>query len=279
MVAFIDILGFSERALGLEKESDLRRLDADVAMVQVEFEHRPVHKSPNNVHTSLRKEVLAFSDCILVSIAGESPQAHLQGTFDLWLSELWFIAIAQWNCVCKRIFLRGGVDLGLWYRSGSRLISPAMVEAYRLEHNVHVPVIAITDNLYEFFEKSEDRFCYADTNEPLSIFREHVDPETKKKYKFLDYLSVAISAIDWMKDDNTLQEYKNTPIDMRSLVVTEGWTANVNEALRHHRRLILDAYNNAVNENIRAKYKWLAEYQNDVIEGYGDLFRECSVSL
>jgi hypothetical protein len=53
----------------------------------------------------------------------------------------------------------------------------------------------------------------------------------------------------------------------------------VREALRHHRQLILDTYNNAVNENIRAKYEWSAEYQNDAIEDYVDSFRECSVSL
>src|SRR5258705_7170100 len=139
LFAFIALLGFSNRVEAITTEEQLRVSDDDVVYVQNEFEHKSSDKFIQEEHKIVGKSVLAFSDCLVISVPLRSQMADFQGTFDLLMSELNSYAWALGTCVLRGIFLRGGVDLGFWYRRKDTLISPAMVLAYRLEHTALVP--------------------------------------------------------------------------------------------------------------------------------------------
>src|SRR4029077_6899322 len=125
-------------------EEELRALDDAVAFVQAEFGHKTRDESTRDANKVMHKTALAFSDCLVISVPVSSPLADHQGSFDLLMDELNSFGLAQGACVLRGTFLRGGVDLGLWYGRQDSLISPAMIHAYRLEHDACVPMIAIT---------------------------------------------------------------------------------------------------------------------------------------
>ena len=79
-------------------------LDDDVALVQSEFEHKPTDKLTQESKRSIDKTVLAFSDCLVISVPVQSPLAKLQGDFDVIMSELTSFAWAQGACVLHGIF-------------------------------------------------------------------------------------------------------------------------------------------------------------------------------
>lgn len=279
LVAFIDILGFSNRALSVETVSELKKLETDIRYIQSEFEFEP-QGSRAQVHSELNKEVLAFSDCVVVSLSVDSPIARLQGVFDTWLGELNLFAYSQWTCVHRNTFLRGGVAHGWWYYNENRLVSSAMVKSYQLEKRVNAPIIALTDDLYKLLSESKARSCYSKSADPIDyLFRRYVNPETKEQFWFLDYISICVNDMDWQIDDEIRLKYKNTPIGGRAAVMGEGWQANVTRGLKHHGEVIVEGYNSSLNERDKDKYKWLANYQNEVIEEYGHLFNECRVDL
>lgn len=49
------------------------------------------------------------------------------------LSELDGMALAQGQCVASGLFLRGGVDIGWWYRKSAVFASESLVRAYKAE--------------------------------------------------------------------------------------------------------------------------------------------------
>lgn len=136
--ACIDLLGYSDRVKRINSDEDLRKLDDEVVLVQRAFEHKSSDDFVRKSKKIVGKRVLAFSDCIVVSVPLHSDLTKLQGAFDVLMSELTSFAIAQGDCVQHGIFLRGGVDLGYWFHRKDTLISPAMVNAYGLEHEACV---------------------------------------------------------------------------------------------------------------------------------------------
>lgn len=75
LFAFIDLLGFSNRVEAICTEQQLRALDDDVTFVQNEFEHKSSDKFIKQEHKIVGKSVLAFSDCLVISVALSSQLA------------------------------------------------------------------------------------------------------------------------------------------------------------------------------------------------------------
>jgi hypothetical protein len=109
MVAFVDLLGFSERVKGLETLDDLADVQAKVRNVQAWFGRNPKDKFEREEANVLSKSVLAFSDCVVIAVSSHSELAKMQGGFDIFMGELSSFAYAQATCVVNGIFIRGGV--------------------------------------------------------------------------------------------------------------------------------------------------------------------------
>jgi hypothetical protein len=108
LVAFIDLLGFSERVLAVRSIDELGRLVDSIRGVRDHFDYQPSDPMTRETQRLSKTEVLAFSDCVVVSIGLKSPVTEAQGEFDTWGSDLLIMAHVQAVSVVSGHFLRGG---------------------------------------------------------------------------------------------------------------------------------------------------------------------------
>ncbi|REF70527.1 hypothetical protein [Paracoccus versutus] len=267
--AFIDLLGFSDRVKQIKTDEDLRKLDADVVFVQREFEHKSSDDFVRRSQKIVGKRVLAFSDCIVISVPLHSELAKLQGTFDVLMSELTSLAIAQGDCVQRGIFLRGGVDLGYWLHRKDTLISPAMVNAYGLEHEACVPMIAITPALYKYLSKHPDRGYYSKDIEPFSkVFKLYRKLPNGKTHWFINYLRICLESVEPVIVGDDRERYLSADADGRERMRTELWQSACSEWALSHGRIIAEAHAKATVASVRLKYEWLASYHNAEVKRF-----------
>lgn len=267
LTAFIDILGFGAQVTSATSKHDLEELVRCVSLIRTEFEHEPEETSDRDVHAAYGKSVLAFSDCVIVNVPLASKMTEIEGTFDTLLGELNSMAIAQARCIGHALFMRGGVDLGWWYHDGTTLVSKSLVNAYALEGKASVPVMAVTDRLYEFLANHIGRTYYSDEYDPLPpMIREYSGVVAGKavKIRHLDYLTIYAREIEWIPTRADQEALRFLPAEQKDQQM-EAWRL---EGLRYwfagHARTIELALSQAHDPKVRAKYEWLAEYHNEV---------------
>lgn len=132
LVGFIDILGFSHKVRSAKTAQDLQAIADAVRLVQREFEATPSGSTPDvrAIHRLHAKRVLAFSDCVVISIGMRSAMTRHEGTYDPLMMQVCGLAYSQGACVLRGIFLRGGLELGWWWSRQSVLVSSALAAAY-----------------------------------------------------------------------------------------------------------------------------------------------------
>ena len=273
LFAFVDLLGFSNRVEAITTEEQLRALDEEVVYVQNEFEHKSADRYIREEHKIVGKSVLAFSDCLVISVPLRSKVAASEGTFDLLMSELTSFAWAQGACVLRGIFLRGGVDLGFWYRRKDTLISPALVRAYQLEHAACVPMIAVTPELRTYLSDHPHRNFYSEDSDPV--------PRTLVQYSnlpngqtqwYINYLRICLQTVEPTIVGDDRKRYQAESADGKDRMRTEAWQNACRSWARRHGEVILRALASAGNdERVSAKYAWLVGYHNEEITRF---FRE-----
>ena len=265
VTAFLDILGFGNRVLTATSIKDVDDITADVKRIQREFDYKSTSNSVRKVQAAYKKTVLAFSDSVIVNIPLQSEMTELQGTFDAMMSELDELGTAQARCVNQGLFLRGGVDLGWWYRRGSTLVSQSMVRAYRTEGMADVPVIALTEDLYDFFAKHQARNHYSPDIEPIHrLLRPYQDACGNVKFWHLDYIKMFAEDIGWVTSKAQHTKYLNATEDEKDEIMAAGYTKNRDAWFDHHARTIEKAHALAASSTVKAKYTWLATYHNEV---------------
>ena len=271
LVAFIDILGFSNRVKTVKEEADLESVISDIEIIQYEFEHRPQDHKKEDIHAWYKKEVLAFSDCVVVSLPFTSKAAQSQGTFDALLGEMTSFAFAQGTCVLeKNLFLRGAIDKGLWYRDEDTMVSPALARAYELEYEANMPVITLSDEVYSYFGNHPDRNYYSEDFDPFpNMFRKYDETKSGNAAYFIDYLHICAESLDWRTDKQQYLDYKEAGPDERYKIQNEGYRENARRWFTRHKDLIESAYNKSDEVDVKEKYKWLMGYHNDVVSNYG----------
>ncbi len=273
--AFIDILGFADTTLAVNSPDDLISLEKKVRFVQETFEYNSKDELTRENHSIYRKSVLAFSDCIVVNLPLRSSITESQGTFDPIMSELVSLAWAQCTCVFEGIFLRGGISLGWWYRSGSRLVSSSLVHAYKQEKKVGMPILALTSELIEFLSTHSHRSFYAKDIDPIRItFERYDDPKTKESFYFLDYLRIWLGSVDWNTSRKDYEEYLASLPEKRQEIMDRGYERNVRKSLVFHKQAIENALEVSKSDRVRRKYEWLQEYHDRVAKRYTQA-KEC----
>jgi hypothetical protein len=251
-VAFIDLLGFGQMARDAQTSDDLQRLHQTLDVIRHQFEFRPSDPWTKEEHKAVAKRVLMFSDCVVISIPLRSQYARLTGTFDLFAGELWSIALSQAACVIGGHFVRGAVDLGLWYYKHDFLISPALARAYQLEGKVQQPVIAITNALHEFMSDHPERRRYSRDLDPMKYLFRTYQPISGKPIRYLDYIGILLGAVTEQASTHSAAEVNRR---MRML-------------LSIHARSIRIGHANAPQGPPKAKFGWLAEYHNSVVRSH-----------
>lgn len=271
ITAFLDVLGFGDRVLNACKIADIDAIARDIRKIQAEFDYKPKDKLTKEVHDNYKKTVLAFSDSVIVNVPLQSEMTEIEGTFDPLMSELHGMALAQGGCVTSGLFLRGGVDLGWWYRRGSTLVSQSMVRAYKTESRANVPVIALTDELYKYFLKHAHRNFYSKDNDPVrNLLRRYKaqGPNGETSFWYLDYIKIYAESVDWITSKAQHQSYISAAPDDRQQIMDDGYRKNLTYWLSHHARTIEQAHERAKGECVKSKYAWLASYHNEVAAGF-----------
>ena len=265
VTAFLDLLGFGDHVLTATNTNDIDDITLAVKKIQGEFGYNSKDATIRKVNAAYKKTVLAFSDSVIVNIPLQSEMTELQGTFDALLCELDGLGTAQARCVNQGLFLRGGVDLGWWYRRGSTLVSQSLTRAYKAEGMADVPVIALTKDLHEFFAKHRDRDCYSADIEPVRrLLRPYPNPETTVMFWYLDYITMFAEDIGWVTSRAQHAKYFSASEEERDEIVATGYARNRDAWFDRHARAVEKAHSLATSAKVKAKYAWLAGYHNDV---------------
>lgn len=127
IVAFIDILGFSEKIKATESEDKPQAAATMLKNIQeaVLFFQRKIKKAIEEVDLPNGTTASMFSDTIVVSI----PKAQSAGV--LYLFEL--LKELQINLLMKDILLRGGIVHGKLIHTEQLIVGPALIAAHNLE--------------------------------------------------------------------------------------------------------------------------------------------------
>ncbi|MGE0093826.1 MAG: hypothetical protein AB7M05_19730 [Alphaproteobacteria bacterium] len=269
VVAFIDLLGFSSRAEALGTEDDIKNLERDIKRIQAWFDHKPSDDLTKQVQKITAKSVIAFSDCIILSVPFESDLARSGGHFDVVMSELTNVAYAQGRCAVNGIFLRGGIDYGIWYRRGDVLISPAMIKAYHLEREACVPMIALTDSLLTYLSEHRHRKFYHKSIDPIeSTFRKFENLPNDSTQHFVDYIPICLESLEGSIPKEAQEIYATSSSEEKDRMRNEAYECACNVWISQHRKEIIKAHERATVESVRAKYVWLARYHDDAVSRF-----------
>jgi hypothetical protein len=264
--AFIDLLGFSEEVLNAKSLDDIQAIRDRLERVREQFDFA-AEGTTLDVQIMYSKDVLAFSDSIIAYFPLSSKVMALQGDFDPVFSELAGFALAQGMGVVDRgDFVRGGIELGWWYRQGPTLISEALVEAYRLESRVDVPVLAIGQSLFAHVTAHKHRDFYAAEVDPVETsFRlyEGIYKGKQTTFYYLDYIRVCIESLDAWDTPQRHAAYLATPSgDARQAILDEGYASNIEQWFILHAARVVKAHSEA-SDTAKSKYVWLAAYHNE----------------
>lgn len=264
IVAFIDVLGFSKKVCAIDSEEMFREIEHTIKLIRDQFEYQSDDKTTQELHTAYRKQVKAFSDCIIVSIPLASEMTQFDGTFDPLMSELDSLALAQGSSVLNKVFLRGGVDFGWWYEKNEVLISPALSKAYALEKEANMPVILVSDQVIEYFEKHPHRNCYSKDSEPFSkTFKTYPDTKSGKPSYFLDYMSICLGELGPALTKNQKEEYRSASTERKKMLMSLAYKNSIDGWLMDHKTAILEAKAAATEQKVIEKYNWLIKYHNE----------------
>lgn len=271
LTAFIDILGFGSQVASANSGHDLQELLKGINQIRKAFEHKPTDPSAKAMHAAYGKSVLAFSDSVIVNVPLASRMTEIEGTFDALMSELHSMAFAQATCIEHALFMRGGVDLDWWYRDGTTLVSKSLANAYALEGAATVPVIAVTDRVYDFLANHSGRAAYTEDYDPLpTMIREYSGVVAGKaiNIRHLDYLSIFAREVDWTPTLANRKALLSLPAEQRDQQMEAWRLENLRYWFAGHARTIELAHSRGHPASIQAKYEWLAEYHNEVASGY-----------
>ncbi len=267
VTAFIDILGFGNKILDAKTLKHIQKIHKSVKLIQEAFDFEPEDDLTREVQEMHKTKVLAFSDCVVVNIPLESSATEYEGTFDPIMSEITSFAYAQGQCVLNSLFIRGGLDLGWWYQNGATLISQSMVNAYKKEGAVSVPVIALTDRVYEYFSKHSHRNYYSSDFDPIPKVFKELDINGKR-HLYIDYMTICLESLSWQNSKEQIDQYRVSSPDEKDLIMNEGYRHNIDVWLKTHSKNIKSAHNKANTPDVKSKYEWLAGYHNDVASSF-----------
>lgn len=279
LVAFVDILGMKDRVLKIRTKTDLLSVYDEIQFVQDEFGKRIKDADIRKYKKIAGKKVLAFSDCLVISVDFKSPLVEDMGTFDSLLSEIASIGLAQAICICdKKIFLRGGIDIGVWVFKEDILISPPLIRAYMLEsEETKYPVISVSKDAYTFFRKHPHKKFYADQQAPLRVFRK--GNRNGKHFYFIDYLHIGFhSAANWHSQEDLIRYKEEKDNEKKMQIMDESYRKTEKSFLAAHKKAILHGLKSSRTNKIKKKYIWLRKYHNEFVDELGIKFKDCSIT-
>lgn len=287
IVAWIDILGFSQMLQQAKSEDEMRRVYRKMLFVQEQFGTETASDDPETtrkVNVDYGRSVVALSDGLVVTASANAEARAVMTPYDLLMGFVGELVEAQANCAANGIFLRGGISIGPYYYNNNILLSPALVRAYKLEsQRASYPVIVINRADVEALRALPGIKRYAPDAEPSrSYFRPFKSPAQRKgeRFYFLHYLGFLSHADNhgWLSQEDR-ERYAASSGEMRNRIFTDSHGKMAAHFMWRHKRHVATAYRQTDSEPIKRKYRWLLEYQARTIRGYPKVYDKAQIDL
>src|SRR5216684_8804379 len=163
--------------------------------------------------------------------------------------------------------IRGGIDLDYCYRKGDVMISPALVRAYHLGQEIHQPVLGLTTRMSDYLTKHPGRMAYAPDLDPVRTALRSMTTPGGHTISYLDCINITLDSPDWERATRDAHEiYLATAPANRPMVARRYHRKVMKHWLAQHRRIIVAGLKNSAQPSIYAKYKFLADYHDEVVE-------------
>jgi hypothetical protein len=287
LVAWIDILGFSQQLQAIKTDAELQAAYRKLLFVHEWFDKESASDEPEilaEANRSQGRSVMALSDGLLVTASVSASTPHLYSPFDLLMSLVDQILLAQTACAMKGIFLRGGISTGPYYFEDDFLLSPAVVRAYKLEsERARYPVIVLTPETINELRSAQGVEAHAE-DPSVTYFSPFKSPHQKKgeRFYFLDYVRYMAAPDNYFFDslaDRDAAANRTIPREERQRIFNESHDMSALKALQCHHRHLVTAYNSATSERVRAKYRWLMRYHNRTLESISRFYDPALIDL
>ncbi len=277
VVAWIDILGFREELLKAEADGEEGFQEAYRKLLKVRdaFEDPTASDDPDELlegHASYGRAVFALSDGLIITASHDKAKAKgIVTDYDLAISLLGDLILAQADCALDGIFVRGGISIGPFYFENKTLLSPALVRAYELESKKAVyPIILISAKDVEELRKKKGYKNFAADYEPSQYdLRSFTSPrqEAGESFFHLDYLNLVTNP-DTYGFNKAQQEEMHSgkySTEERDHLFSLYRNRHAMNAMVQHKTALIRAYENASIASVRTKYRWLMEYHNEAV--------------
>lgn len=289
LVAWIDILGFSHQLQAVKSDAELQATYRKMLFVHEWLNKSGASDEPEVLAEANKlqgRQVIALSDGIVVTGSLRAATPGLYSPFDLMMSLVDQVIMAQAACAMAGIFLRGGISIGPFYFDNDILLSPALVQAYKLEtERATYPVILITPETVAALRQLHGLEYYAEGADPSQhYFRPFKSPHQKKgeRFFFLDYVhympSPDIYFFNSLADRDACAD-RNRSAEERQRIFNESHDKSALKALQSHQRQLVTAYKESATERIKAKYRWLMAYHNRTLQSINSFYDPALVDL
>jgi hypothetical protein len=131
------------------------------------------------------------------------------------------------------LFIRGGLELGWWYQKDATLISQSMVNAYKSGGDVSVPVIALTNQFYDYFSKHSHRNLYSSDFDPIPKVFKEIEIEGEKRL-YIDYMTICLEAVSWPSSKEQIDEYRPSSPEEKDRIMNEGYRHNMGSEVQRY---------------------------------------------
>lgn len=288
LVAWIDILGFSQQLQAVKSDADLQAAYRKMLFVHEWLNKAGASDEPDELEEANKlqgRQVIALSDGLVVTGSLRAAMPDLYSPFDLMMSLVDQIILAQSACAMAGIFLRGGISIGPFYFENDILLSPALVRSYKLEtERATYPVILVTPDTVAALRKLDGLQYYARGADPSrDYFRPFKSPHQKKGERFclLDYVRYMASPDNYFFNslaDRDAYADRRKSDEERQRIFDESHDKSALRALQSHQRQLIEAYNQSPSEK-KAKYRWLMRYHNQTVQSISRFFAPALIDL
>lgn len=256
-VAFLDILGFSEKVADSQSNQETLKILIDSLSICGIFPSGGKKEVDSQGPRTISVKSRFFSDSI-VFIMQKKPED---------VSQLFFMTrYLQDRLWEKSICLRGAITLGSMYWDDSDVsnitVGPALIEAHKLESEIAIyPRIIVSEELYAYIDSCNMR---ADpfggglnsSHNPQALLKDYIKRDADGVY-FLDLLNSEILRTN----DEKLELFK----DKFSITWNILSESNHDHIITKIDGIIVQGLGSD-DKKIKQKYEWMKNYRNNIVD-------------
>lgn len=259
IVFYADMLGFSHQV------KNVKAIDGAGALIKVLKRFAEQFTESADTHAFFGRKYWAISDSMVAVWNMKSDAVGVMTEFDAILSQLSGLAFAQGlMMVDDKQLVRGGVARGWFKEIDNTIISPALVDAARIEECIQNPFIGVAKDIYDYFLQHPGRHMYTSSIDPMNDL--FIPPcAYTNNQPALDYFMVTIGEIDLTSSQITHSRTLPSGTD-RQDYMNKTHAANVRIYIEKHRQFIVDGLATKTGK-VLDKYRALREHHNFRIDG------------